>query len=59
MSKTRVFDLAKELGVDAGELARFLKEKMGLESIHHLSGLDDRTVKQFRQIWPDPLCQYS
>ncbi|WP_041284002.1 translation initiation factor IF-2 N-terminal domain-containing protein [Desulfobacca acetoxidans] len=59
MSKTRVFDLAKELGVDAGELARFLKEKMGLESIHHLSGLDDRTVKQFRQIWPEVILNQS
>lgn len=56
MSKIRVFDLAKDFGVDSKELACFLKEKMGL-SVHHLTMLDELTVKRLRKIWPHGICE--
>jgi len=51
MSKSRVFDLAKEFGVESRELAIFIKERTGL-SVHHLSVLDPFMVQMLRKIWP-------
>lgn len=44
MVRVRVCDLAKELGTDAKELIVFLKEKMGMASIHHLSKLEGEVL---------------
>ena len=50
MSKIRVYELAKELGVKTKDFLTLLKEEFDIEVNSHMSTLEDSTVDAIREL---------
>ena len=50
MSKTRVYELAKDLGMNSKELMEFLEEQLDIKVRSHMSTLEEETVETIREL---------
>ena len=48
MSKTRVYEIAKELGMNSKELIEILQEEFDIQVKSHMSTLEDETVEAIK-----------
>ncbi|HHV01677.1 MAG TPA: translation initiation factor IF-2 [Defluviitoga tunisiensis] len=50
MSKTRVYEIAKELGMNSKELIEILQEEFDIQVKSHMSTLEDETVEAIKEL---------
>lgn len=53
MSKTRVYELAKELKLSSKELIKILDEEFGLEISSHMSVLEDENSELIKEYFTE------
>ncbi|BBE30267.1 translation initiation factor IF-2 [Tepiditoga spiralis] len=51
MSKTRVYELAKELNISTKELMNYLEKELGLEIKSHMSTLDEDSIETIKEFY--------